>query len=524
MARKQAQRTWQKDPVSGQFVPVQIIAQRPQFEFVNIFDYYPDMSAKVFGQMDGQFQRHVMSRHQVRQLADRPDFFEDEVKSYLQKNPNGNYKRRTYETELKSMGVSLNIQDQGGRKYELLQWNGYVSAQDLIAAGVDVPEALLGEEVEADIWFIDSTVIKADINPWVELDTGYRVNTYHQFVFEEDETSITGNGLPNIMRDSQMGITAATMMMMDNASVVCGPNLELNTDLLRMDQDLRSVAPRKIWYREGLGADSNMPAVREIQINSHIAELKTVVDMFMNFADAETFVNPATGGDMQKGPSEPFRTATGASMLRGDAALPFKDVVRNFDMFTESVMTSLIAFNQQLNPDPKTRGDFQAQGRGASSLIAKEVRGIQLDNFSQTLGPEERAYVDSYQFLKERASARDLTEDILVNPDEAKRIKAQQATQAQKKEAQQDELIRAQIRKELSDALKGIAQANKNQAAANADVAPYINHILGGLENGVQSGGAIGEGAGQSPDSQPVQNGAGGVGAGGPAGNLSGGD
>lgn len=507
MARTQSQRTWQRDPMTGQFMPVENIVQRPQFEFVSIWDYYPDMTAKTFSQMDGQFQRHVFSRHQLRQLADRPDFLGENIKDYLNKNPNGNYKRRTYETELKSMGVALNTGDQQGRKFEAIQWYGYISAHDLIQCGVEVPEELRNEEVEADIWLLDNEVIKADISPWVELDTGYKVNMYHQFVFEEDETSLTGNGLPNIMRDSQMSITAAAMMLMDNASVVCGPNLELNTDLLRMDQDLRSVHPHKLWYREGLGADANMPAIREIKIDSHIGELITVIDKFMQFADSETFVNPATGGDMQKGPSEPFRTATGASMLKGDAALPFKDVVRNFDVFTESVMTSLVAFNQQLNPKPTIQGDFQVQAKGSTSLMAKEVRGMQLDTFAQTLTEGEQAYIDSYELLKERAASRDLTEKVVVTELEAKRIKDNQAQQAAKQSAAQDEMLRAQIREMLAGALKDVAQAAKNQAAANAEMAVGVNQVLGGLESGVQkSGGNAGETGGSAGNSSAVQN------------------
>ena len=486
MARTQELRTWVKDPMTGQYTSQSYQVQRPQFEFVNIWDYYPDMTAKTFSQMDGQFQRHVMSRHQVRKLADRPDFFGDVLKEYLNTHPDGNYKRRTYETELKSMGVALNTGDQQGRKYELIQWFGFVSGYDLMAAGVDVPEEMRNEEVEADVWMLGNIIVKADMNPWVELDTGYKVNMYHQFVFEEDETSITGNGLPNIMRDSQMGITAATMMLMDNASVVCGPNLELNTDLLRLDQDLRSISPYKIWYREGLGADANMPAIREIKMDSHIGELIQVINMFQQFADAETFVNPATGGDMQKGPSEPFRTATGASMLRGDAALPFKDVVRNFDLFTESVITSLVAFNQQFNPRQDIRGDFQVQAKGSTSLIAKEVRGTQLDQFVQTLTPDEAPYIETYELLKERAYARDLTDNVIVTRAEADRIKQSQAEQQQKQTAQADEMARVQIRTGLADALKAVSQANKNQTAANVELASTTNELLGGLESGVQ--------------------------------------
>ena len=58
----------------GEVVVTQQEMLRPFYEFVPCWDYYPDMSAKTFAAMDGQFQRHVFSRHQFRRLADRPDF------------------------------------------------------------------------------------------------------------------------------------------------------------------------------------------------------------------------------------------------------------------------------------------------------------------------------------------------------------------------------------------------------------------------------------------------------------------
>lgn len=481
--REQKQRAWHADPLSGQLVPLEQAVMRPQYEFVPIWDYYPDMSAKTWEQMDGQFQRYVMSRHQVRKLADREDFFGEVIKGYLKDHQQGNYKRRTYETELKSLGVHTAVGDTQGRKYELIKWEGFVYAPELSLIGVDVPPELMAEDVPAVVWVLDGTVIKADLNPWFRLSEGGFVNTYHQFVFEEDDTALIGNGLPNIMRDSQMSVSATARMAMDNGSVVCGPQLELNTDLLRMDQDLKSIGPYKIWYREGMGAEAQIPAIKEIKIDSHLQELISLMNVFKEFADTETFVNPATGGDMSKGPSEPFRTATGASILKGDAALPFKDVVRNFDMFTQSVMTSLVAFNHYLNTKEAIKGDYQIIARGAMSLVAKEIRGMQLDQLVATLTPEERAFVNWYDMALERGATRDVPlKKVFVSRDEAEQIMAGQAEQSQKEAQDQEELMKASVRKILAESLKNISQADKNSAAAATAV---FQTLLKGLESGV---------------------------------------
>lgn len=509
--RMQTQRTWVRDATTGKITAVTNEVFRPQFEFVPIWDYYPDMSAKYLHQMDGQFQRIVMARHQLRELADREDFFGDIITKYIADNPKGNYKRRSYETEIKAMGVQNNVNDQDGRKYEVLVWDGYIPARDLAAAGEEIPEDKLADQIEAVVWTLDGEVIKADMNPWVRLGVDQKVNTYHHFIFEEDESTLTGNGLPNIMRDSQMAVSASSRMMLDNAGVICGPNLEINLDLMRMDQDLTSVHAYRTWYREGLGAEANVQAVRNIQIDGHLDELMKVVELFRNFADTETFINPATGGDMSKGPSEPFRTATGASIMKGDAALPFKDVVRNFDLFTQSVISSLVAFNAQFNPKPTIRGDHQVVPLGSTSLIAKEIRGMVLDNLATTLTPEDARYINRYELLRERLASRDvdLLSGIVCDKDEAKRRDQAASDEAQKKEEQVQELIRAEIRKSLAEATKAITQADKNAAAAdntqNKTMVEALNASFGALEGAVNVGDTEGNAGGAPGGAGTVQ-------------------
>lgn len=456
-------------------------AYKPMFEFLKIWDFYPDMAAKTLNDMDGYFTRVVMSRSQVRALADREDFFADQIKKYLKDRNIGNYRPQEFETELRAMGVKVNTNEVKTEtsKYEVIVWHGQTSGAFLQLAGVNVAEDKLADDLDAEIWLIDGNVIKAALNPWVELDV--KVKTIHTFLFDEDDTSPVGFGLPNSIRDSQMSISAATRMLLDNASVVCGPNLEINTDLLRPDQDLTSTSAYKIWYREGNGADAGQRAVQNVQIDAHLEDLMQVIELFMKFADMETFVGPATGGDMSQSPSEPMRTAAGASMMRGDAALPFKDIVRNFDGFTQSVLESLVQFNRKFNPDKAPEGDYNVIARGATSLIAKEVRGMQIDQLAATLKPEEIIHVDMRKMVKARFAVRDMT-DLLVSQEEADRRQAQQDQAAQKDQATQQEMVQANIRKLLSEAFKNISQAQKNSVAADATA---VTTALDLLERGL---------------------------------------
>lgn len=468
---------WAFDPETQTYAPRVNESFKPMFEFLPVWDFYPDFSAKTFGTMDGYFTRTVMSRGQLRKLADREDFFGDQIRRYLMTRQVGNYRPQPFETELRAMGVKVNVNEQKAEtsKYEVITWNGPISGSFLQQAGVDVPADKIADDIEAEIWMVDGNVIKADINPWRKL--GVDMKSVHVFLFDEDDTSPVGNGLPNVIRDSQMSVAAAARMLLDNASVVCGPNLELNTDLLRPDQDLSSVTAYKLWYREGNGPDAQQPAVRPIQIDGHMDELLKVVDLFMRFADAETFVGPATGGDMERASSEPMRSATGAAMMRGDAALPFKDIIRNFDSLTQSIIQSMVLFNKKFNPSKALEGDYDVIARGATSLIAKEIRGMQVDQLAATLTPEEKVHVDERKLVEARFASRDMT-GFLVPPDEAKARKTQmeQATQAQMQS--QQELAEAQVRKLLSDAFKNIAQGQKNSASADAQAVQTVLAVL----------------------------------------------
>jgi hypothetical protein len=498
----QQQRTWKQD-FNGRLMAVPLESYRPRFEFVPLWDYYPDMSARSLKSMDGQFERHVMSRHQLTMLKQRPDFIEAQIDEVLRLNPEGNYKRKAWETEVRAMGVQLQVTDTGKNKFELLAWEGYLSGRDLAVAGLEIPKEQETEDLRCNVWFApdSNVVIKAELDPWSKLDTDGEMPMYHHFIFEENESTLVGTGLPQIMRDSQMNLCAGTRMMLDNASIM--RVFEMNTGLLDLNNDTTAITPDKIFYRDDQSpATAGIPAIREIKLDIRVAELKGMIDMFQNFADQETFVNPSTGGDMQKGPSEPFRTASGASMIQGAAGLPFKDVVRNFDKFIESVIGAIVVFNRNFNADEKLRGDFRPVARGATSLMAKEVLGIQLDNFAATLTPEEKQYVKMRELVRARARVRDLdVSNIVVDDATADTIDAQSSQRQQQVQQQQDKMVEAQLRQVLADTLKAASQGGKNAAAADAT---KIKALLDALEKGLPLSTIMQNTGGAAPEAQPA--------------------
>lgn len=467
-------RKWKRDAITGLYTAIETSKTVPYYEVVPVWDHYPDLSAKTLAQKDGDFQRHIMSRSQVTELAARPDFFGDLIKKWLLDNTAGNYKELWWESNLRVNGDRKNVTDLTGRKYVLLEWWGFVDGRELKACGIDIADDKLTAQFEANVWTLDSVVVKAIINPY---EVKLRPN--HTFIYEEDDISILGIGLPAIMRDSQMGICEGTRMMLDNASVTCGPILEINHELMLPGQNL-DVHAFKIFYRDGEDATAGIQAVREIKVDSHIPELASIIELFTRFADTETALPPPAQGDVGQGGSEALRTQGGASMFLGAAALPIRDTVRNFDNFTESVVRSLYNWNMEFGEDEDEKGDYSINARGSTSLVAKEVRAQSLDMFRASLSPDEAVHVNSRKLLTERMKVRDLPLDLLDTEENANKKLAAQAAEVTRKQQNDQALSEAVVRKTLTDALKNVALAHKADASTSSDA---LKVILEGLTN-----------------------------------------
>jgi hypothetical protein len=466
-------RTWKKDPYTGMLTATTVRKRQPFFEKVPVWDWYPDLSAKSLASMDGSFQRHVMSRAQLLALTKRPDFIKEKLEKWLADNSNGNFKERHWEQALRVRGDRTNLTNLSGRKYEVLEYWGRVTGHDLSACGVNVPQEKLGAEIECNIWMIDNTIVKATLHPYDE-----KANMYHVFIYEEDDINLLGVGLPVVIRDSQLAIAEASRMILDNGSAVCGPMLEIDPSILMPGQSL-DIHAYKVWLRD-LGADPNQRAVQPVAVDAHLTELVSIVELFMSFADTETALPPPALGDMSKSGKEPYRTSSGTSMLLGAAALPIRDTVRNYDKFTVSFVSAVVAWNMEFNPNEKIKGDYTVVPRASTSLVAKEVRGVNLDQFLVTLTPDEKVYLSTKKTLMERMKVRDLPLDILEDDKIVNEKLAENARNAQAAAAAQDAVLKAEIRTQVAGAFKDLMLGLKAQAGANADT---FNAIVEGLVN-----------------------------------------
>lgn len=478
LIRREKRRRWQRNGLTGRFEAVETSALVPYAEHRRVWEWYPDLSAKTLypDKQEGYFIRHILTRQGLAELATRKDFLGDKIRGWLAQHDGGNYQERYWENEARSRKSDRqDIQNLNGRKYEVISWVGEVSGHDLRAAGVNISDDKLADMHEAVVWILDKEVIKARLNP---LEKKHRM--MHYFIYEEDDINLTGQGLPQILRDSQMGACESIRMTFDNGSVVCGPVTEVDATRLMPGQtaDLHAF---KAFLVDPYENDSDRPVVRAVEINSHIDELLAIFNICREIMDAEAALPPQSLGDVSQGGSEAMRTSGNLSMIFGAAALPIRDAVRNFDTFTTSFIGSMYDWNMEFNEDATIKGDYQIIARGSTSLIAKEVRAQGLEYMASTLQPEDRIYLKGKKFLMERLKVRDIDfDDLLEDDDIVAQKQEEMAALAQEDREDQRRLISAQIQDIMGGFVKNLALARKADVGADTDVYSVIMEAMKG--------------------------------------------
>jgi hypothetical protein len=475
MINNRTKRRWEPETTgSGEYTEAVEQEEVPFFEAVRIWDWYPDMSVTELEKSEGSFQRHCMTKHDIRQLMKRPDFYPDMIKEHLENHPNGDYVPKNWEVDLQVIEIESGMGKTGrtststsssalddrnagtnrqlGKKYQVLEFWGYVDGSDLEACGLNIPDVEL--EYAANVWLLGNRPIKATLYEGA-------LDKYKLFYYEKDETSLFGEGLARVMRHSQLSIAAGARMVLDNSAVISGPQVEVNWSLMTPDTDINSFYPRKIWYREGKGIDAQYPAIRSLQFDSHIPELLSVIDAFKQFADEETTLPTWMIGQMVNN-----ETAQATSGRMATITISIKDVVKNFDTFTEKIIRDLYAWNMEFNPRTDIKGDYNVKARGVSSLVMKEIRMQALTQLTTTMTPEEWVYVDRREFLAEKFKAHDINVRLKT---EEEADKVREAMENSKERQLMYAQAEADIRYKNSQTLQQLTRAKVHNVQAARD-------------------------------------------------------
>lgn len=423
---------WEYDDENEDYIAKDTSISEPFFEHVPIWDVYPDLSAQTSNveQCDFIWQRHVMGRHHLRKMAKRAGFNKDGILDYIKSNPKGDASRAHHEEALRNMDKEKSGVKTLRNKFEVLERWGYINAQDLEDCGCEgIKEG--DDDVFGVVWLLGDRVIKASLHP------GERAkHIFYKYHFEEDETSIFGFGVPDVIRDTQDLANTAIRAAVDNAAITAGPQVEVNLDLLdpAAIEKANELHPFKTWFRRGKGNEATHPAIRVTNVTSHVNELLGLFEAFKMLNDEVSNVPSYMHGESGKGVAN---TVGGLSMLMGASNITIKDVVANFDEgisipFITSVYDWLMMFG-----DKSIKGDVNIRATGSSSLVAREVKANALSQFANdTQNPTDAAFVDRPKLLRERAKILELPDDIVMSEEKTEAFMQEIKSQASEMFAQ----------------------------------------------------------------------------------------
>lgn len=436
----------------------------PWVDFVPLWRFYPDLTSTTLEGCRYVFERHQMSKHDLAKLAERRTFDGERIREYITANPSGRVQLRFVDSELRLIGERMVLQGDQGGNYEVLERWGYIDGAKLAAAGVKVPKDRLHESFFSNVWLLpNGQIIKAVLQP-IDGVTW----PYHLYSFDKDESSLFAEGLASIMRDAQELINASTRLMVDNAAISGGPMFEANLDVLSTLERADEVHPFKMWRRRNGSNGNTQPAIRVIDIPSHVQELNAMAQRFDTDADEVTAIPRYMSGENAS--SGAAGTASGMSMLMGAANIVVKDLVSDWDGgVTQPFITALYRWNMQFHDDDGIKGDFDVSARGAASLVAKEVRAKQLTEMvAMVANPLMLPFVKFDKLLRLLAEANELS-DIVKTEDELKQeqeggANQMQAQLAQQAQALQLQEIQAKVSKLAADTNKAVADAALTRA------------------------------------------------------------
>ena len=372
----------------------------PLVSHVSLWNFFPDPDANNMEEAQYVFERHKMSRSQLRGLKKRPYFRETAIDDCI--TVGENYTKQSWEDDLADYTNSEEI-----NRFEVFEYWGMLDTEMLKDHDIEIPKELDAyDEVQINAWICNDKLLRLVINPFKPSKIPYMSAPY-----ELNPYSFFGVGLAENMDDTQTLMNGFMRMAVDNAVLSGNLLIEVDETNLVPGQDL-SVYPGKVFRRQGGAPGQAIFGTKFPNVSNENLQL---FDKARQLADESTgFPSFAHG---QTGVSGVGRTASGISMLMNAASGGVKTVIKNIDDYIlRPLGEGLFRFNMQFDFDPEIKGDLEVKARGTESLMANEVRSQRLMQFLQVASnPALAPFAKMDYIIREIAKSMDLDPEKVTN-------------------------------------------------------------------------------------------------------------
>jgi hypothetical protein len=266
-----------------------------------------------------------LSRTELNDCLDLPGFNHDEVYAALQEYGRGGLYDNWDTTDAERAvlesrenpawnrsGLITQMEFHGNIMGEILQEYGMPGVVDPI------------RDYHVDAFCIGSHVIKANLSPSPRARHNYFITS-----FEKVPGTPIGNGLTDLIADIQEATNATLRSLINNLSISSGPQVVINDDRARPEENTDDLYPWKRWHVSNDPVGNNAkPPVEFFQPQSNAQELLTVFKALVELSDDVSAIPKYVGGQASGGAG---RTASGLAMLMGNASKILQTVAANID-------------------------------------------------------------------------------------------------------------------------------------------------------------------------------------------------
>lgn len=361
-----------------------VVKQRPKltWERVSPFDFY--FSPGVASIEDAETcERMRWTRKNLNDLLGVPGWNEEAVRNAIQAYDHG---LRDWMDPIDSeRAVEEEREDPNFNRsgmIDALEFNGNIRGKVLLEWGIDkdtVTDSDTDYFVQA--WVCGNYVLKVQVSPSPRKRHPYFVTS-----FEKVPGTPVGNSLVDMLSDIQDIANASLRNLVNNMGMASGPQVVVLDNRFAMAEDTDEIYPWKRWHMADEPGQGALPPVSFYQPNSNAAELLGIYQKMTEMADEISAIpRYATGSGATGGAG---RTASGLSMLMGNASKVLQQVAANIDMdVLDMTVQSLYDLVMLTAPD-KLRGDEKIVVKGVSTVMSREAeRARQLEFLQLTANP-----------------------------------------------------------------------------------------------------------------------------------------
>jgi hypothetical protein len=303
-----------------------VVQQVPKMMWsrVSPFDIWWTPGASDIGNAN-VIEKSRLTRAELNDLLDLPGFNQAEVRAVLTEYGRGGLYDNWDTTDAERAVLESRENPAWNRSglISQMEFHGNVQGEILREYGMPgITDPL--RDYHIDAYCIGSHIIKANLSPSPRARHNYFITS-----FEKVPGTPIGNGLTDLVADVQEAANATLRSLINNMSISSGPQVVVNDDRARPEENTDDLYPWKRWHVTNDPVSNNAkPPIEFFQPHSNAQELLTVFKALIELSDDVSAIPKYIGGQASGGAG---RTASGLAMLMGNASKILQTVAANID-------------------------------------------------------------------------------------------------------------------------------------------------------------------------------------------------